>query len=159
MIRSVQLILCVEKILQKHHPKPFRRHKQITIIKSLIGEVPCCRSNSTHRPSPELCSVLNKLDINLHGGNWEYFEYLYQKPRKHVSNTPNIKVGFTLKIHLVGKREITVFAQNDAYPRFGATLEWDPFWAPRQGDLAQISGFEQAYEFVHHSIDQVITLF
>ena len=87
------------------------------------------------------------------------FRISLSETEKHVSNTPNIKVGFTLKIHLVGKREITVFAQNDAYLRFGAPLEWDPFWAPRQGDLAQISGFEQAYEFVHHSIDQVVTLF
>ena len=59
----------------------------------------------------------------------------------------------------VGKREITVFAQNDAYPRFGATPELGPFLAPRQGDLAQIPGSEQAYEFVHHLCVLVITLF
>ena len=60
---------------------------------------------------------------------------------------------------LVGKGEIAVFAQNGAYPRFGVTLEWDPFSAPRQGDLAQIPGSEQAYELVHHFVTQVATLF
>ena len=59
---------------------------------------------------------------------------------------------------LVSKREIIIFAQNEAYPRFGATLEWDPFSAPRQGDLVQIHGSEQAYELVHYFVVQVITL-
>ena len=60
---------------------------------------------------------------------------------------------------LVGKGDITVFAQNGAKRRFGETSELDPFWAPRQGDLAQIPGSEQAYELVHHFVAQVIMLF
>ena len=60
---------------------------------------------------------------------------------------------------LLSKREITIFAQNEAYRRFGGTLEWDPFSASRQGDLVQIPGSEQAYELVHHFVTQVNTLF
>ena len=52
-----------------------------------------------------------------------------------------------------------VFAQNGAYPRFGATPELGPFLAPRQGDLTQILGSEQAHEFMHHFFVLVITLF
>ena len=42
------------------------------------------------------------------------------------------KIVFNLKMCLVSKREIMVFAQNGAYLRFGATPELGPFLAPRQ---------------------------
>ena len=91
IVRSVQSILYVEKIDAQTHHKPFSRHKQITIMKSAFSEVACARPNSTHRPSPELCSVLNKLNINLHQRPQAHFGYLNQRPRKHAPNTPNIK--------------------------------------------------------------------
>ena len=60
---------------------------------------------------------------------------------------------------LVGKGEITVFAQNGAKRRFGATPELDPFSAPRQGDFTQILGSEPAYDLVQNVVAQMITLF
>ena len=60
---------------------------------------------------------------------------------------------------LVGKGEITAFAQNEAKRRFEATPELDPFSAPRQGDLAQILGSESAYDLVQYFVAKMITLF
>ena len=60
---------------------------------------------------------------------------------------------------LLDKGEITVFAQNGAKRRFGATPELDPFWGPRQGDLPQIPGSEQAYDLVQNFDALMITLF
>ena len=47
----------------------------------------------------------------------------------------------------------------EPYGRFGATPELDPFWGPRQGDLPQIPGSEQAYDLVQNFDALMITLF
>ena len=60
---------------------------------------------------------------------------------------------------LLGKGEITVFAQNGAKRRFGETPNWTPFLGPRQGDLAQILGSEPAYDLVQNFVAQMIILF
>ena len=60
---------------------------------------------------------------------------------------------------LVGKGEITVFAQNGALWTIWSDPELDPFWGPRQGDLPQIPGSEQAYDLVQNFGALMITLF
>ena len=87
MIRSDQSILCVEKIDTQTHHRPFACHKQITIMKSAFSEVAWAWPNSTHRLSPELWSVLNILDINLHRRNQAHSLSETEKTRlKHTQH-------------------------------------------------------------------------
>ena len=55
--------------------------------------------------------------------------------------------------------EIIVFTQNEALWTIWSDPELDPFWAPGQGDLAQILGSEPAYDLIQSFVAQMIILF
>ena len=60
---------------------------------------------------------------------------------------------------LLGKGEIIVFTQNGALWTIWSDPRIGPFLSPRQGDLAQIPGSEQAYDLVQNVDALMITLF
>ena len=55
--------------------------------------------------------------------------------------------------------EIIVFTQKEALWTIWSDLELGPFWAPGQGDLAQILGSEPAYDLIQSFVAQMIILF
>ena len=60
---------------------------------------------------------------------------------------------------LLGKGEIIIFTQNGALWTIWSDPRIGPFWAPGQGDLAQILGSEPAYDLVQNCGALMITLF